>query len=126
MFASLRMEETAVVRGAGVCRADGRSAAPEGHRSGSEAERNGGCAGRIGSSGGQPRDRLIVARYDDKTVPVPTTADAATESRFRPGDGPGLTRRMVRGLIALVLIYLFIVYLIPRPPAVAPAGWRLF
>lgn len=33
---------------------------------------------------------------------------------------------MVRGLLALVLIYLFIVYLIPRPPAVEPAGWRLF
>ena len=33
---------------------------------------------------------------------------------------------MVRGLLILALIYLFIVYLVPRPPAVEPAGWRLF
>ena len=33
---------------------------------------------------------------------------------------------MVRGLLILALIYLFIVFVVPRPPAVQPAGWRLF
>lgn len=34
--------------------------------------------------------------------------------------------RIARGLLPLVAIYLVVVYAIPRPPAVDPAGWRLF
>jgi len=33
---------------------------------------------------------------------------------------------MVRGLSVLLLLYLAIVYLFPKPAAVAPEGWRLF
>jgi DASS family divalent anion:Na+ symporter len=33
---------------------------------------------------------------------------------------------MVRGLAALAVLYLLIVFVVPRPPAVTPAGWRLF
>jgi DASS family divalent anion:Na+ symporter len=33
---------------------------------------------------------------------------------------------MLRGLATLAALYLLIVFIIPRPPAVAPAGWRLF
>lgn len=37
-----------------------------------------------------------------------------------------MSSRQVRGLASLVLIYLFIVYAIPRPEAIKPEGWRLF
>lgn len=36
------------------------------------------------------------------------------------------TRKRLTGLAALVLIYLVIVVLVPRPAAVSPEGWRLF
>ncbi|MBC8167147.1 MAG: DASS family sodium-coupled anion symporter [Bryobacteraceae bacterium] len=32
----------------------------------------------------------------------------------------------IRGLVPLVLLYCAIVYLVPRPAAIDPAGWRLF
>ena len=38
---------------------------------------------------------------------------------------PGSARREIVGLAALVLVYLVIVYLIPRPESVKPEGWRL-
>jgi divalent anion:Na+ symporter, DASS family len=34
--------------------------------------------------------------------------------------------RIARGMAILVCIYAAIVYVLPRPPAVTPAGWRLF
>src|SRR5262245_23234442 len=34
-------------------------------------------------------------------------------------------KRIVRGFAVLVAVYLVIVYLIPKPAAVEPAGWRL-
>lgn len=34
--------------------------------------------------------------------------------------------RIVRGLVPLVLIYLLIVFVVPRPEGVKPEGWRLF
>src|SRR4051812_38514472 len=34
-------------------------------------------------------------------------------------------KRTVRGLAALVVVYLVVVYLIPKPAAVKPEGWRL-
>jgi divalent anion:Na+ symporter, DASS family len=37
-----------------------------------------------------------------------------------------ISRRSIRGLLALVALYLVVVYVIPRPAAVDPAGWRLF
>lgn len=37
--------------------------------------------------------------------------------------GPG---QIARGIAPLVAIYLVIVYLLPRPEVVAPAGWRMF
>lgn len=44
----------------------------------------------------------------------------------QPGNSLALSRRSVRGLLFLALLYLSVVYLIPRPPAVTEAGWRLF
>src|SRR5688500_1845729 len=43
----------------------------------------------------------------------------AIEERASPDRG-----RIVRGLAVLVLIYLAIVYVIPKPAVIQPAGWR--
>jgi DASS family divalent anion:Na+ symporter len=34
-------------------------------------------------------------------------------------------QRMIRGFAILAIVYLVVVYLVPRPESVAPAGWRL-
>jgi len=38
---------------------------------------------------------------------------------------PTPTRVRVRGLAALLLLFLVIAYLVPRPEAITPQGWRL-
>jgi DASS family divalent anion:Na+ symporter len=43
-----------------------------------------------------------------------------------PDTEPQSPARIARGMAILVCIYLFIVYLVPRPGAVTAAGWRLF
>lgn len=35
-------------------------------------------------------------------------------------------RRRVAGIALLIVLYLLIVYLVPKPEAVSPAGWRIF
>lgn len=54
---------------------------------------------------------------------MPSTAVPAD----KPAAAPALDRRRLAwGMGLLVLIYLVIVYVLPRPAAIEPAGWRLF
>jgi divalent anion:Na+ symporter, DASS family len=53
------------------------------------------------------------------TVPVPALDADTASSLF------ALHRRRIGRLLALAAIYLVVAYLVPRPPAVSPAGWRI-
>src|ERR1044071_3817161 len=38
---------------------------------------------------------------------------------------PADRKRMLRGFVILVAVYLVVVYVVPKPAAVKPEGWRL-
>src|SRR5262249_4866713 len=51
---------------------------------------------------------------------APRANDVSCPLRLKPE-----RLRMIRGMAILVAVYCVIVYVIPRPDAVKPAGWRL-